>query len=190
MLDLDDLRSEVIRQFLELLASLNLEVNRDIHTSLIRRHWHLMSHWARAESRARSGDSLRLDSLDPDVCQTLPLLGPQDPRSGWELDAAHRAFDELLEQGVIDEISHELLVSTKVHRLSLKEAMARPANSNEGLGYEASRKRRSRAQSRIRDHMDRTDTSLVDLAIRGFEKSQNSLSDFGLGPREVDRRKR
>ncbi len=171
LLGREEVESEAVRLFLELLVKLNLETNRDVHTSLTRRLGGQLIRWAQCEAEV-------LERVEHDGFTThgaLPMgERPARRRDGWELDLAQFALTELVARDVLDDRAGELLLGKVVHRRRLSEIASAPANSNRPLSYEATKKRVQRAEARIRAYLDSEELSLVELAMTSLEKIANS----------------
>lgn len=170
LLGQDDVESEVVRLFLELLQDLNLETNRDVHTSLSRRLRGRLGRWAEREVRFLEHEPL-------EAFDELPLHDAERPirrREGWELDLVSPVLDELAARAVVDDDERRLLSGRALDHQTLRALAGAPANSNRPLSYEATKKRVQRAEARIRAYLDSEELSLVELAIASLERIANS----------------
>ena len=179
-LDEQDTAPEIVHAFFHLLATLNPETNRDIHTSLANGTRRDFLRWAGpefdrvnqsctppewegdGESAALAAPALTFGDLAGGRVSTAAS------GEGWELDLSQVVLDELRRRRVGDEHVHFLLLGTVVYRRQLKEMVARPGPGGKKLGYEAAKKRLQRAQRRIRQYLKEHDLELTDLLRDGL----------------------
>jgi hypothetical protein len=192
-LDEDDTAPEILHAFFHLLATLNPDTNRDIHTSLANGTRRDFLRWAGPEFEAANetsaspeweGDEEPPALAAPDLTYQDLVAGPARAAGGggWELDAAELLFDELRRREVIDETIHRLLVGTVVYGRQLKQLVTTPGPSGKALGYEAAKKRVQRAQAEIRRYLaDRDVEDLLRAAARSADRDVPSREDPGSG---------
>lgn len=193
-LDEDDTAPEIVHAFFHLLATLNPETNRDIHTSLANGTRRDFLRWAGPEFEAANETCAppEWEGEEEPAALAAPALtypdlasGPVRPTAsggGWELDASELLFDELRRREVIDETVHFLLVGTVVYGQQLKQLVTTPGPSGKALGYEAAKKRVQRAQVEIRRYLaDRDVEELLRAAALAADRDVPSRGDPGSG---------
>ena len=99
-LEPDDIEAETVARFVELLATMNLETNRDIHTSLVRRLPGQIVDWAENQFLERHHLSERdSDENIGDSTVWFATALPRRRRDGWELDLVELVLAELQARG-------------------------------------------------------------------------------------------
>ncbi|MCA8978979.1 MAG: hypothetical protein KDC14_03050 [Planctomycetes bacterium] len=182
-LDEEETAPEIVHAFFHLLATLNPETNRDIHTSLVNGTRRDFLRWAGPEFEHSN-----------ETCPPPELKGDEEPAvlaapsftfrdlsggrvratssdGGWELDLSEVVLDELRRRKVIDEHVHFLLIGTVVYRRQLKELVTTAGPGGKRLGYEAAKKRLQRAQDQIQRYLREHELDLTDLARDGLSIS-------------------
>jgi hypothetical protein len=191
-LDEDDTAPEILHAFFHLLATLNAETNRDIHTSLANGTRRDFLRWVGPEFEAANetcappeweGDEEPPALAAPDLTYVDLAAGPARSAGtgGWELDACELLFDELRRREVIDETVHFLLVGTVVYGQQLKQLVTTPGPSGKALSYEAAKKRVQRAQAEIRRYLADRDLEVLLRAAALGDRDVPSRSDPGSG---------
>ena len=179
-LEEEDTAPQIIHAFFHLLATLNQETNRDIHTSLVNGTRRDFLRWAGPEFE-RSNETCPPPVLEGDAepevlaapsCTSSDLSGgrvrPTVSGEGWELDLSEVVMDELHRRQVLDDHMHYLLVGTVVYRRQLKELVAGPGPAGKRIGYEAAKSRLRRAKAEIRRYLREHELDLTDLLRDGL----------------------